>query len=211
MRRYGTDEDRIETIRQISQTFWAYAAPVEVDTLIRDGEEIVAGGRTLRAVRRPGHSPTDTVFVDAATGTAFTGDHLLTRISSNPVIHRPESGSMDAADREETLVRYLASLEQTSELDLQEIFPGHGDPGHHPNQLIAKLSGHHQERKEAIGELIRNGATTVSALGEALWGRVEGSQIYLAVSEVLGHTDLMLREGRLRESERNGIVVFDVV
>jgi glyoxylase-like metal-dependent hydrolase (beta-lactamase superfamily II) len=209
MRRYGTEEDRIEAIRAISQSYWRYAERAEVDRLLGEGERIEAGGRFLRVVTRPGHSPTDTVYVDDEAGTAYVGDHLLTRISTNPVIHRPASGSDDAADREATLVRYLASLRQTAELGLESIQPGHGEPRGEPNELIALRIGHHEERKEVIAGLVESGKTTVPELAHALWGRVEESQIYLAVSEVLGHTDLLLREGRLRERERGGIVVFE--
>jgi hypothetical protein len=67
------------------------------------------------------------------------------------------------------------------------------------------------ERKETIAGLIAGGLSTVSGLADALWGRVEESQIYLAVSEVLGHTDLLIADGRLREREQDGIVVFEPV
>lgn len=211
MRRYGTDEDRVDAIRRISESYWGYAETVRVDRLIEEGDEIEAGSRALRVLTRPGHSPTDTVLVEESTGVGFTGDHLLTRISTNPVIHRPAGGSMDAADREATLARYLESLRQTAELHLSEVLPGHGDPGREPNALIESRIGHHYERKETIAELIAGGRPTVSALADALWGRVEASQIYLAVSEVLGHTDLLIADGRLREREQDGMVVFEPV
>jgi glyoxylase-like metal-dependent hydrolase (beta-lactamase superfamily II) len=211
MRHYGTEEDRIEAIRRISESYWGYAEAVQVDQLIADGDEIEAGGRALRVLTRPGHSPTDTMLVEEATGMAFTGDHLLTRISTNPVIHRPAGGSMDPADREATLVRYLDSLRRTAALGLTEMMPGHGDPRGEPNELIELRIGLHEERKEKLAELIEGGRVTVPALADALWGQVEASQIYLAVSEVLGHTDLLIGEGRLREREQDGMVVFEPV
>jgi glyoxylase-like metal-dependent hydrolase (beta-lactamase superfamily II) len=94
MHRYGTDEDRVEAIRRISESYWGYAETVQVDRLIEEGDELEAGSRVLRVLTRPGHSPTDTVLVEESTGVGFTGDHLLTRISTNPVIHRPAGGSM---------------------------------------------------------------------------------------------------------------------
>ena len=35
---------------------------------------------------RPGHSPSDTIFHDEASGEVLGGDHLLGRISSNPLV-----------------------------------------------------------------------------------------------------------------------------
>src|SRR5438067_9660008 len=64
-----------------TEPFWAHivraSADYETDVVLADGDEIRAGGRTLRAVHRPGHSTTDTLFVDAASNEAFVGDHLL--------------------------------------------------------------------------------------------------------------------------------------
>ena len=35
------------------------------------------------------------------------------------------------------------------------------------------------------------------------------TQAYLTLSEVLGHTDLLLNDGRVREAESDGVVVFE--
>ena len=35
------------------------------------------------------------------------------------------------------------------------------------------------------------------------------TQAYLTLSEVLGHTDLLLNEGRVRELEEDGVVRFE--
>ena len=62
-----------------------------------------------------GHSPTDTEF--AADGVALAGDHLLEKISSNPIAHVPiedRAGLAAAPDRPRTLVTYLASLRDTA-------------------------------------------------------------------------------------------------
>ena len=58
------------------------SADFETDVVLADGDEIRAGGRTLRVVYRPGHSTTDTLFVDETSSEAFVGDHLLAKITS---------------------------------------------------------------------------------------------------------------------------------
>jgi hypothetical protein len=35
------------------------------------------------------------------------------------------------------------------------------------------------------------------------------TQAYLTLSEVLGHVDLLLQDGRVREVERDGVAVFE--
>ena len=70
-----------------TEGFWDYirgtSEDFRTDVRLADGEHIQAGGRSLRVVARPGHSTTDTLFVDDRDTLAFGGDHLLSRISSN--------------------------------------------------------------------------------------------------------------------------------
>jgi glyoxylase-like metal-dependent hydrolase (beta-lactamase superfamily II) len=212
MHHYSVDEERVQAIYEISKSFHRYAEPVVVDERLTPQAEIVAGGRLLRALVRPGHSPTDTIFVDELDNSAFVGDHLLARVSSNPVIHRPVGpGNLSAADREPTLARYLQSLRQTADLELTLAHPGHGGPALDVRTLIDSRVAHHAERKELIAKLIADGHNTVDALSVALWGDVEASQIYLAVSEIVGHTDLLIAEGRLREDHSGGAVTFTLL
>ena len=83
MRRHGVTEPTVETLEAISRAFRRYQADADVTRIIADRGELVAGGRIWRVHERPGHSPTDTVL--AGDGVMITGDHLLGKISSNPV------------------------------------------------------------------------------------------------------------------------------
>nr|MBA3437875.1 hypothetical protein [Thermoleophilaceae bacterium] len=48
-------------------------------------------------------------------------------------------------------------------------------------------------------------------LAQALWGNIAVTQAYLTLSEVLGHTDILLDEGRATELEDSGVVRFEAV
>ncbi len=87
MRRHGVSEPTVETLESISRAFRRYLADAEVTRILADRGELVAGDRIWRVHERPGHSPTDTVL--AGDGLMITGDHLLGKISSNPVNHVP--------------------------------------------------------------------------------------------------------------------------
>jgi hypothetical protein len=41
-----------------------------------------------------------------------------------------------------------------------------------------------------------------------MWGNVAVTQAYLTLSEVLGHVDLLLNDGRVREEDEAGVVRF---
>ena len=77
MRHHGVPESVIEA----NEGFWDFirdtSEAFETDVVLSDGDVITAGGRDLRILARPGHSTTDALLVDEASGTAFVGDHLL--------------------------------------------------------------------------------------------------------------------------------------
>ena len=129
MRRHGIDDDVRRTLDDISRSFRRYCEGATVDVLVGDGDEIVAGGRTFTAYERPGHSPTDTIFVDSD-GLLIGGDHLLGKVSSNPIAHVPIDGRdpVEVATRapRRALVEYLASMRATSAMDVGLVLPGHG-------------------------------------------------------------------------------------
>lgn len=89
MSRHGVPADVITALRAVSASFRAWGEAVEVNRPVEDGGELRLRDRTLRVLHRPGHSPSDTVFVDESRAIMFAADHLLANISSNPLLARP--------------------------------------------------------------------------------------------------------------------------
>jgi glyoxylase-like metal-dependent hydrolase (beta-lactamase superfamily II) len=210
MERYGIRGEDIATISKQSRARRQYGGAVEVDRSLRPGDRIELDRCRMDVIWRPGHSPGDTVFA-LEDRTAIVGDHVLKRISSNPVIHRPLSHSRDPADRDPALVMYIESLERTLEDGFSELMGGHGGTVTEPAALIEERLGHHGIRKDKILELVRDGKRHAGQLIAGLWGDLDDSQIWLALSEVLGHTDLLVAAGLLVETERNGVTSFEVL
>jgi glyoxylase-like metal-dependent hydrolase (beta-lactamase superfamily II) len=89
MLRNGIPEDVVYALRAVSASFRAWGAAAQVTRPLRDGETLHFASRSWRVLHRPGHSPSDTVFWDEASGELFGGDHLLKHISSNPLLSKP--------------------------------------------------------------------------------------------------------------------------
>ncbi len=66
----------------------------------------------------------------------------------------------------------------------------------------------HARRAEKIDGLIAEQPRTAYEIAQALWGNVAVTQAYLTLSEVLGHVDLLLRDGLVVEAEDGGVVRF---
>jgi hypothetical protein len=52
---------------------------------------------------------------------------------------------------------------------------------------------------------------TAYELALELWGNIAVTQAYLTISEVLGHLDLLVRDGLARELVQDGVVRFEAV
>jgi glyoxylase-like metal-dependent hydrolase (beta-lactamase superfamily II) len=212
MHRHGLPEDVVLALRAVSASFRAWGAPVEATTGLAPGTTLSFADRELRVLHRPGHSPSDTIFHDEARGILLAGDHLIAHISSNPLVSRPLDGSATtSADRPKALVTYLESLEATAQMELSLVLPGHGDPITDHVSLIGARIRSHERRKQKIGTLIEQGPRTAYEIANELWGNIAVTQAYLTLSEVLGHVDLLVLEGKVTEAtDAKGVVRFSV-
>src|SRR5437899_822351 len=127
-------------------------------------------------------------------------DHFgLASILARPLDADPEETGRHAQARPRALLTYLESLERTREMDLSLVLPGHGEPITDHVALIEERFRMHRRRAEKIARLIASGPRTAHELAQELWGNVAVTQAYLTLSEILGHVDLLLAEGRVIE------------
>jgi glyoxylase-like metal-dependent hydrolase (beta-lactamase superfamily II) len=209
MLRHGIPAEVVTALRAVSAGFRAWGAAVEVTRPLAAGSELTFAGRTLRVLHRPGHSPSDTVLLDESRGILLAADHLIAHISSNPLLARPLGAEPDIAGaRPQALVTYMESLQRTRAMDLELVLPGHGAPITDHVALIDERFRMHARRAEKMRRLIAEQPRTAHEIAQELWGNVAVTQAYLTLSEVLGHADLLLRDGTIVEDERDGIVRF---
>jgi glyoxylase-like metal-dependent hydrolase (beta-lactamase superfamily II) len=210
MLRNGISEDVVQALRQVSSAFRAWGGKAKVTRPLSDGELLELSGRRLRVLHRPGHSPSDTIFWDEDRRILIAADHLIKHISSNPLISRPlGDGDFSPRERPQALVTYLESLRKTRELPAEIVLSGHGEPITDHVALIDERFELHRRRAEKIYGLIAEQPRTGYELAQALFGDIAVTQAYLTLSEVLGHVDLLLNEGRVHEVEQDGVARFE--
>jgi glyoxylase-like metal-dependent hydrolase (beta-lactamase superfamily II) len=201
MLRHGIPEDVASALKSVSLAFRAWGSRADVTRTIGEGDVLEFADRRLEVHFRPGHSPTDTVFLDAERGILVAGDHLIAHISSNPLISRPRG--------RKALIEYLDSLVRTREMELEVVLPGHGDPVRDHRDLIDSRLKLHRLRADKIHRLIAERPRSAYELAQAMWGNIAVTQAFLTLSEVLGHTDVLVRDDRVVEEEDGaGHVVF---
>ena len=208
MLRNGIPENVVIALQSVSGSFRAWGGRARVTRPLADGETLALRDRALRALHRPGHSPSDTVFWDAERRILVAADHLLPTISSNPLISRPLDGS---SERTQALASYIESLRQTRAMPAAIVLPGHGDPITDHVELIDERLEKTERRKRKIQGLLASGPKTGHELAQELWGNVAVTQAFLTLSEVIGHLDLLMNEGAVREVEDEGVARFETV
>jgi glyoxylase-like metal-dependent hydrolase (beta-lactamase superfamily II) len=211
MLRHGIPRDVVLAVRALAAHSAAFGGSAPLSHPVPDEGVLEFAGRRLTALHRPGHSPSCTVFYDEERQVAFGGDHLLPRISSNPLIARAIGGrSGDPSDRRpHALEMYRESMRLTRELPIALMLPGHGDPFDHTAELIDERFASTERRAERIAGLLAERPRSAHDIARAMWGEVAISQAYLTLCEVLGHLDLLVTRGQAREIEADGIVLFE--
>jgi len=206
MLRNGIPPEVAHALQSVSRSFRGWGAHAQVTRPLDDGEVIEFGDRRLTALHRPGHSPSDTIFWDEERQILIAADHLIGHISSNPLIARPLDGS---DRREQALVTYIESLKKTREMPADFVLSGHGEPITDHVALIDERLAKTERRKEKIHGLIAERPRSGYEIAQAIWGNVAVTQAFLTLSEVIGHADLLVNEGRVREADDGEVIRYE--
>jgi glyoxylase-like metal-dependent hydrolase (beta-lactamase superfamily II) len=208
MLRHGIAPDMVTALAAMSRAYRGWGGSAPVSQRLHDGGELAFAGRTFEVLHRPGHSPSDTILFDAASGELVAGDHLIKHISSNPLIALPLGGrSGDPSDgRPRALEMYMKSLRLTRDMPIETVLPGHGESfGDHAALIDERFALHDRRARKILG-LIEEQPRTAHDIAQAIWGNVAVTQAYLTLCEVLGHVDLLVERGEVVEAEDEGVV-----
>ena len=213
MLRHGIPRDVVIALRSVSRAYRGWGGSAHVSRPLADGATLEFADRTFEVQHRPGHSPSDTLFWDADRSLLIGGDHLIKHISSNPLISLPLGGRSGepGGGRPRALMMYLDSLRETRELPAEVVLAGHGEPVRDHVALIDERFRMHERRAAKLAGLIGERPQTAYELAQALWGNVAVTQAYLTLSEVLGHVDLLVDRGQVREVEVGGVIRYEAV
>jgi len=125
----------------------AYATrPFHITHWLHDGDAVDLGGRTLKIIATPGHTPDAIALLDEKNGLLFTGDSFYL----GPIyLYRPET-DLDA---------YVASMQKLAALTprLQILLPSHNVPVADPNYLPKVVTAIRQVRRGEVKSVVHDG------------------------------------------------------
>jgi glyoxylase-like metal-dependent hydrolase (beta-lactamase superfamily II) len=195
MRSCGVPQLELDELSSASMSIRQFVEVTQPDRLLDDGDVVQLGGRELRAVWTPGHSPGHLCFYDAAQRLLLAGDHVLPRISPNISVH--------AQQRPNPLAEFLDALQKVRGLDVDEVLPAHEYRFRNLASRVDDLLAHHAERLSAIEAMVAAtpGITcwdlTVALPWSRPWSDIPPFMRRAANGETLAHLMLLLAAGRL--------------
>lgn len=164
---------------------------------VEGSQEIDCEGVLIRAHSTPGHTSGHVVYEDVASGSLFTGDHVLPRIT--PAI------GLELRPEEAPLRSYLASLAATLERPDGAMLSAHGPVHPSVHERARELLAHHRGRFELITEQVADGRRTAVDVANAMpWTSrnralrdLDDVHQMTAVIETLYHLDELVHRGVL--------------
>jgi glyoxylase-like metal-dependent hydrolase (beta-lactamase superfamily II) len=205
--RNGVPKSLVEDAIRYMESAQTLADPLEEAFFLTDGEVIPFRSMTWTAVHCPGHSPGLLCFHWPEKKTMFTTDHVLKEVTPNPILNVSENVF---PFRYPSLREYLTSLEKIERMDLSLLLPGHGEMIHDPQRLIQKVFAHHRERTELITAILAKGDKTPFEIAIDLFPGVPPFEVFLGISEAVGHLEILREEGRVRVMEKENMDVYSL-
>jgi glyoxylase-like metal-dependent hydrolase (beta-lactamase superfamily II) len=189
-----------EAIRYI-ESAQKMADPLEEAYFLNEGDAVLFESMRWRTIHCPGHSPGLICFYWPEKKILFSGDHLLKEITPNPILAVSEYGP---PFHYPSLKQYLASLEKIEGLEISLLLPGHGEEVKDVKGLIQKIFAHHQERMEHILAFLSRGEKTPFEIAMDLFPGVPPFEVFLGISEVVGHLEILREKEMVKVEERDG-------
>ncbi len=201
----GVPQTLLDLTGQLFQWFASLSnGPVTVARRLQDCEQIDLLGQSWTVLHTPGHAGDLICLHQPESRLMLASDHLLRDVSSNALLEPPEPGQK----RPRRLLEYMAQLQRVAELEPRIAYTGHGKPIMDVPALVARRLAFHRERAEKILALLTDDAYTLYEITEMMFAHVPDSEKFLALSEVLGHLDLLERDGRIRRIARDGLTYW---
>ena len=175
------------------------AQSVKPSRYLIEGDEVLLGPALFRFWAVPGHTPWCMLIYNEHDRIAFTGDFLLKEVSSNALCQGPHA----APKGYKSLKTYLASLRKVREMGLNLALPGHGKVIENPSERITDLLTFVALRKGLIRDILSKGARTPFQIMNQLFPELPDSELFLAISEIMGHLEVLEEEGLARRCGEN--------
>ena len=171
---------------------------------VMDGEEILIGGRSWRAVIGRGHSPEHLCLHCAELRVLISGDQVLPRITSNVSVFPTEP---DANPLQEWL-ESLASIAARVPDDVL-VLPSHNEPFQGLHARLKTLINGHEQRLTRMHAELAQPKRAVDVFGVLFSRHVGADMLIMATGESVAHLNCLIARGlAVRELDPSGVAWY---
>jgi len=166
----------------------------------------LADGTTLSLLMVPGHTPGNLVAFIPETGDLFSGDTVIPTTIPTAGLHFPGAvlGDPDAP-RWPSLPPFLRSIATLRALAVTRIYPGHGEVIEEPGRYLDRFEAHHARRARQVRAALTGGTPTAFELTRKVYPRLPAERLMQAMTEVLGHLDLLAEDASVEAIDSGGV------
>ncbi|ABS24271.1 MBL fold metallo-hydrolase [Anaeromyxobacter sp. Fw109-5] len=199
--RLGLPEDVIAATAAAGEKSFELAPRVPEARPLAEGERLRARHLDLEVLHMPGHTPGLVCLYDRARRLFLSDDHLLQKISPNPLI---ELGPHGEEGYFRPLLAYLDSVRRLHALDVDLVLPGHGPPFSGHRAVIDRLVEFYGKRQARLRELLAAGPRTAWELCRTLFPWAKPAEAFLTISETAANLELLEARGEVARTEVAG-------
>lgn len=173
---------------------------------VSGGEQLEFKDGQMEILNMPGHATGHLCLYDAGGGNFISGDFLLPGITPNPML---EQDPENPGQRAKSLTDYLNGLDILGQKKISRVWPGHGVVVDSAQQLIDSARAHHEKRLAHIWDILASGdGLSTYRLSKIIYPDLRGFQIFLGLSEVQAHLDVLVDRGRARVELEGGTAIY---
>ena len=198
-----------DSVSQVVSILKSVSEKCIVDKYLSDGDIITAGDYEATIISTPGHTRGSICIYLRQEGILFSGDHILEHITPNAfVMLEPGKDMPDRLSQAE----YYSSIEKIEKLSPRLTCPAHGKLIENLQITTGMYRDQYKQRLSNIMNILKKGESTVYQVGVELFPNIDVQklplEIYLLISEVYSHIQILERDGLVKSDTREGMIYF---
>ena len=205
----GVPDEIVSAMVASGQRQHRWTEPVKVTHTINEGDTLDLAGISWHVYHTPGHAGGLVCLWEAVSRTLLANDHVIRDISSNAMLEPPPTMN---GPRPKRLVEYLHHMQRMADLNPAIALPGHGEPVKDVRSLVRQRLAFHERRKQKILNTLAERPLTLWELTQPIFPRLtRGVDLFLGLSEILGHLDLLEVDGKVLPNKDGNLVHWERV
>ncbi|MBU1169941.1 MAG: MBL fold metallo-hydrolase [Proteobacteria bacterium] len=187
--------------------------PCPVDAPLRNNQSLMFGDYPGRIIETPGHTRGSVCIFLEKEGILFSGDHILGHITPNalPMLEKGHRLPIRISQKE-----FFESLRIVEALNPKIVYPAHGKPIRTFSRTHQMYINSFEKRQQSIFEIIQNNpGKSIYAMARDHFSNLSGPRffldLYLAISEIYTHIQMLEELGRVRATTTNNLLTVECI